>query len=288
MKKILIFLFLYMMCAATAYAHAGRTDAYGGHYDNETGEYHYHHGYPAHEHIDGVCPYDFDDQTAHTSGNSSTSTATPKPELHLETPDPLSPPIASVQETPSPTTAPLTAAQHNNNAAAKTSSFSVVPIISIAGIIVLSVIHRRNIKGMEKEHIAEIDTLKRTHKNEINNLNEQHIKEIEELQNRGNPSPKCPDGYAIGDDGLPYKYHREYGWGMEYNVYVTQHGHCYHTLSCKALKGKGKVRATLHRYDAVLQGYTACPHCNPVEGIDDWFVEMFPDSEYAELNKKNK
>ncbi len=48
MKKILIFLFLYMMCGATAYAHAGRTDAYGGHYDNETGEYHYHHGYPAH------------------------------------------------------------------------------------------------------------------------------------------------------------------------------------------------------------------------------------------------
>lgn len=38
-------------------AHAGRTDSAGGHYVTSTGEYHYHHGYPAHQHIDGVCPY---------------------------------------------------------------------------------------------------------------------------------------------------------------------------------------------------------------------------------------
>ena len=38
-------------------AHSGGTDANGGHYKN--GEYHYHHGYPAHQHVDGECPYDF-------------------------------------------------------------------------------------------------------------------------------------------------------------------------------------------------------------------------------------
>ena len=48
-----------------AYAHSGMTDANGGHY--ERGEYHYHHGYPAHQHVDGECPYDFVVMTAKNS-----------------------------------------------------------------------------------------------------------------------------------------------------------------------------------------------------------------------------
>lgn len=58
------------------FAHPGRTDSSGGHYDRSSGTYHYHHGYPAHQHIDldgdGTldCPYKFDDQTSH-SGSSS-------------------------------------------------------------------------------------------------------------------------------------------------------------------------------------------------------------------------
>ena len=45
------------------FAHGGRTDGKGGHYDINEGEYHYHHGYPAHDHYDmngdGYidCPY---------------------------------------------------------------------------------------------------------------------------------------------------------------------------------------------------------------------------------------
>lgn len=41
----------------SAFAHSGRTDSNGGHYDRSTGEYHYHHGYSAHQHPNGVCPY---------------------------------------------------------------------------------------------------------------------------------------------------------------------------------------------------------------------------------------
>ena len=58
-------------------AHRGRTDSRGGHIDHSTGEYHYHHGYSAHQHTDlngdGIpdCPYDFDDQTGSASGSSS-------------------------------------------------------------------------------------------------------------------------------------------------------------------------------------------------------------------------
>lgn len=42
-----------------ASAHPGRTDSNGGHYNRDTGEYHYHHGYPEHQHPNGVCPYNY-------------------------------------------------------------------------------------------------------------------------------------------------------------------------------------------------------------------------------------
>lgn len=60
-------------------AHSGGTDSNGGHRDSSTGEYHYHHGYPAHDHYDmngdGIidCPYDFADNTASRTGAHSTS-----------------------------------------------------------------------------------------------------------------------------------------------------------------------------------------------------------------------
>ena len=51
----------------TAFAHGGRTDGKGGHYNRDTGEYHYHHGYPAHQHTNGECPYDFKDNITEQS-----------------------------------------------------------------------------------------------------------------------------------------------------------------------------------------------------------------------------
>lgn len=67
--SICIFLFVVTLIFSAS-AHSGRTDSKGGHYDRSTGEYHYHHGYPAHDHIDGICPYDFDDKTDHDSGET--------------------------------------------------------------------------------------------------------------------------------------------------------------------------------------------------------------------------
>ena len=61
-----------LICVSSA-AHAGRTDSNGGHRDSSTGEYHYHHGYPAHQHENGICPYDYDDKTGVNSGSSSHS-----------------------------------------------------------------------------------------------------------------------------------------------------------------------------------------------------------------------
>lgn len=76
MKKILyviIVLFSFYFLFETIYAHPGGTDGDGGHYDKITGEYHYHHGYTAHQHTGGECPYKFDNAVEHRSSSSSKS-----------------------------------------------------------------------------------------------------------------------------------------------------------------------------------------------------------------------
>lgn len=65
-KNILIcsvsLILIFLVFNSLIFAHSGNTDSNGGHFDNSTGKYHYHHGYPAHQHIDGECPYDFEDK----------------------------------------------------------------------------------------------------------------------------------------------------------------------------------------------------------------------------------
>lgn len=64
-KSIVIFTIFLLICLYTTLciAHSGKTDSSGGHYDSSTGEYHYHHGYPAHQHNeDGSCPYETDEE----------------------------------------------------------------------------------------------------------------------------------------------------------------------------------------------------------------------------------
>ena len=71
MKRNIVFLLIAaIMLSFCALAHPGRTDSKGGHKDSSTGEYHYHHGYSAHQHTNGVCPYDFKDKTGSNSGSS--------------------------------------------------------------------------------------------------------------------------------------------------------------------------------------------------------------------------
>lgn len=72
LKKIsfvIIPIVIMLIFAVQAGAHQGRTDANGGH--NSSSGYHYHHGYPAHQHTNGKCPYNYDDKTNHQSGNTS-------------------------------------------------------------------------------------------------------------------------------------------------------------------------------------------------------------------------
>ena len=71
LRRIALIIVSFCLLISVAIAHPGNTDSQGGHTDKSSGEYHYHHGYPAHYHTNGVCPYDFDDKTGWNSGQSS-------------------------------------------------------------------------------------------------------------------------------------------------------------------------------------------------------------------------
>lgn len=77
-QKLLIVIALCLCLPVIVSAHPGGTDSDGGHIDHSTGEYHYHHGYSAHQHYDmdgngdWDCPYLFDDKT-NSSGNKTDS-----------------------------------------------------------------------------------------------------------------------------------------------------------------------------------------------------------------------
>lgn len=81
--KLLLVTTVCLSVSVSAFAHSGRTDANGGHTNHSTGEYHYHHGYPAHQHsdMDGDgeldCPFYFEDKTGFSSENSSSSPQNP-------------------------------------------------------------------------------------------------------------------------------------------------------------------------------------------------------------------
>lgn len=68
MKKIItvgvLTIIFFSLLASCVFAHSGRTDSNGGHWDHSNGTYHWHHGYSAHQHedrdMDGYkewCPY---------------------------------------------------------------------------------------------------------------------------------------------------------------------------------------------------------------------------------------
>lgn len=121
MKRILLLTIAACMAISvtgSAFAHPGRTDSQGGHTDRDTGEYHFHHGYPAHQHEDrdgdGVkeyCPYNFSDNTGANSGTPSSRTSPSRPATYVPVPAPV--PKVITRETTA-TTPPTTAAVYSS------------------------------------------------------------------------------------------------------------------------------------------------------------------------------
>lgn len=272
MKRQIIIVFLCaLVFSAAASAHSGRTDSQGGHYNRSTGEYHYHHGYPAHQHPNGVCPYNFNDKTGSTSGSSSGSSIkkyddfkappppTPKPTLP-PTPKPtLSPtpeptPTPTPEPTPSPTPIPVMASIKQFASTNKSKEYSVSIGMSLLLIFGLWF----SVRLRKKEYIAPVI--------EITIHKRAYITPVMDLS----MFAKIPSGYGIDEEGLPYKTNRYYGWGKEFNVLVTPNGSAFHRSNCKSINGKQKI--LMHRYNA-LKKYKPCKICKPRTDIAKWYHE---------------
>jgi len=86
MKRVLfLFLALSLSFSTLAFGHGGRTDEYGGHHDYNNvsglGSYHYHHGYEAHLHPNGVCPYEAESAPVEPAEPIVTDTETDEDEI---------------------------------------------------------------------------------------------------------------------------------------------------------------------------------------------------------------
>ena len=151
MKTKIIFvlvsvLFVFM---SVAYAHSGRTDSSGGHYNRQTGTYHYHHGYSAHDHENGICPYDFDDKTNHSSGSNSV-----KDSGYITTPIPTATPAPTISPTPTITPA-ATVAEQSGLTSEHYISFCVIAFLAI-GIWCFCITRKRKERALHLIHNAAV------------------------------------------------------------------------------------------------------------------------------------
>lgn len=158
---------LLLLCVTTAYAHPGQTDSSGGHIDHSTGNYHYHHGYPAHQHSNGQCPYDFDDQTGVNSGSSSSSSSYSRPWYYnlssnaTPTPRPThSPTPKPAKATVSPSPLPVKSASATSTEPENHYLFEILAVVIGASAIVYTVSKyislRREYKTFRAAHSSSI------------------------------------------------------------------------------------------------------------------------------------
>lgn len=226
----------------SAHAHPGGTDSNGGHFNRSTGEYHYHHGYPAHQHINGTCPYDFDDRTGWNSGSSTGSSG------------------SSSESFPAVSVLP------DIDVSASDGGISVPPLFLILGSLVPVLLlraffrHRKVCRQKEQEENHRMEQY-RAEREKIQNLYEG--KRLSELV----PPPVAGD--HIGPDGFPRGPGPE-PWGPRYTVFVTSGRsnvfHCRKFCSCTMGMPVNIVQVPWHR---------PCSKCYRAELPDlTWYREQ--------------
>ena len=270
-------------------AHSGRTDSQGGHYDSETGEYHFHHGYPAHQHydIDGDgkpdCPYEFDDKTGSRSGSSSGSSA------------------KAAKESGAKVTTTQAAAEGEDRAGIT----SAIVGWCTAGVATLAAFALwRNGEAEGKAHNEAMDGLRKTLRQETSKV-EAQAKLIDTFEQRGREQQaeilalkrenaakqaeadranreldrqqgRIPRDIAFAPDGMPAYWRpdseRPYG---SYTVYIRRDSGIYHLDPYCA----GWAPEVGHLFDVLETPLRPCKRCAagrlPVEKIPAWYTECW-------------
>lgn len=185
-----------LLLPSSAHAHSGRTDSHGGHHDYNNvsglGDYHYHHGHPAHLHTNGVCPYAFDDRTGQNSEEYSSERTVP---------------IASSQSS------------KPDKPSLSNGTFPWGPCLALGGAVGIGGYLR--VKTVRR---------RRREKQQYEARREQYLtlyggKSVEELARMAG----MPDGVEIGTDDLPKEVGTQ-GWGERFTYYVAPSGKAYHRV----------------------------------------------------------
>lgn len=250
-----VVLLLLISFSVSVFAHPGRTDSRGGHYDRSTGIYHYHHGYPAHQHTDGVCPYDFDDKTNHSSSGSGSKTEKEeKPVITYVEPIKKSKPVI-------------------NNTTVKNIVLivfiSIVILVCIMPFIYMSIKDKINRKREDEERI------RKQHE-----FNEQRELMIQKYGGRPiSDFVNIPSDSMIGEDGLPREINAEEYWGEKYTFYQLNYYNKYHNKQCR----HASICSPINAYKLKKQKSEPCWHCKPKLPDLDWVDEY---RKIQEIKKK--
>lgn len=228
--KIILIFFLIILNINFAYAHPGGTDSNGGHHVTATGEYHYHHGYPPHDHVNGICPYRNDNKTGINNGMTTFSSGNIK----------------------------------NDSGNGLVNFISDHFIISGIGLIILYSTIRNfiiNVKEKQKTAIREEEKAIREKKERDIREKERVIKYNEELNYykslyEGKSAleiAKVPNNIIFGDDDLPISIDDSgLPWGREFTVYYTPNGNRFHTKI-----GCSNATRMIHAFKIIRRK----PHC---------------------------
>ena len=281
MKHILSILLAALLLFTSTYAHPGGTDGQGGHIDHSSGEYHFHHGYPAHQHPNGTCIYEFDDKTGQNSGTlgsggSKTTTAA----------------------TTKVTTKNVPVSNDTNYSHKPEFTFSDFIILSFSILVVcylayvffseifLSTKSQRQAKRVfnifNLQFRKETDfRIEDAHRNFLINgtskFNHVQITKEQLISLFGNALSDynfdlIPTDITFTSFGLPIKGQPsdECPYGL-YTVYITPHGKCYHSnFNCV------KNASQTHLFSAI-ENHTFCSRCAYFQKdrvIPDWYVPI--------------
>lgn len=244
-----------------SFAHSGRTDEFGGHYDHSTGEYHYHHGYQAHQHENGVCPYDFDDQTNHGNSGTTGSSTTRKR-------------VTTTVQEEKPKIDPITKAC--------IVTAIVVVLGSIVAILVLR--HRKRVK---EERIArQLEEARREKERQLEAERKEKEREQARLAweaqrsellawYRGDTATdiavQCglSSEYKFGDSGEIVPVDRDATPDI-YTVYITSRGKVFHV---KEGCSSARIKVNWGKDRKILQKKMTCLRCGSVVPPLDWLAE---------------
>jgi len=290
----LLLMLLITLLPCSVLASRGGTDANGGHYDHSTGLYHYHHGYPEHQHENGICPYTGEKWELNVpekpatldEWNAQKHSTDEKPGIDIETPE------NNDWET---------AGKVADTGKKEGSGSSALPIAAAGGAVLLAgaaaALHSRNKKNAGMPEPAEAVSSEPVHAPE--NQPEQTAESKPEKPAVRDMSPEAviPVGTVIGDDGLPWEadaYAREKArvekarvekalteqpadrkvatnfsepkWGALYSFCTDADGEEIHTLTCEmAFIQINAADRNCPKVD--------CPVCKPVRPDLSWYAE---------------